>query len=128
MALASLSQALRFIIAGGFGVMLFCSILYILTEAVGMWYIASAIIASAVNCGSNFLLQKFWAFDRKNTNDIRRQAFKYVIMFASLFLANLILLYALVEYAHLWYVTAQAMVTISLSAISYLVSRRIFAN
>ncbi|MBU2265109.1 GtrA family protein, partial [Patescibacteria group bacterium] len=110
------------------GVLLYYLILYILTDVAGMWYMISAVIASVVNYGSNFVLQKFWTFRNKKTNDIHRQAFKYAIMVTSLFLANLLFLYMLVEYARLWYLVAQVIATILLTIISYLVSRRIFIN
>jgi putative flippase GtrA len=93
-----------------------------------MWYMASASIASVVNYGAKFLLQKFWTFRDKDTRAIRRQAGKYAVLALSLFVANLALLHVLVEYGHLWYITAQVIVTVPLTIVSYLVSRRIFAN
>ncbi len=123
-----LSQVMRFLSAGGLGVLLYYLILYILTDVVGVWYMVSAVIASIVNYSSNFVLQKFWTFENKETKNIHWQAGKYAAMMVSLFVANLLLLYVLVEYAHLWYLIAQVIVTILLTVISYLVSRRIFAN
>ena len=125
---SQLSQVMRFLSAGGLGVLLYYLILYTLTDVVGVWYMVSAVIASIVNCSSNFILQKFWTFENKDAKNIHWQAGKYAIMVASLFLANLFLLYVLVKYVHLWYLAAQVIITILLTVISYLVSRRIFAN
>jgi len=121
-------QILRFLGAGSVGLLLYFLILYFLTDVVGMWYMVSAAIASVVNYGSKFLLQKFWTFRNKNTETIHLQAGKYALLALLLFVANLALLHALVEYAHLWYLTAQAIATVPLTVVSYLVSRRIFAN
>ncbi len=123
-----LSQIMRFLSAGGLGVLLYYLILYILTDIADVWYMVSAVIASVVNYGSNFVLQKFWTFKNKNTINIYPQVGKYTVLMVSFFVANLFLLYVLVEYAHLWYLAAQVIVTILLTAISYLASRRIFAN
>ena len=123
-----LSQVLRFISAGGLGVLLYYSILYVLTDVAGVWYIASATIAFIVNCASNFGLQKFWTFKNKGIKNVTRQASQYLTMSIVFFAINLVLLYGLVEYARLWYLTAQALLTILLTTTSYFVSRRIFAN
>ncbi len=123
-----LTQVMRFLSAGGLGVLLYYLILYILTDVAGVWYMVSAVIASIVNYISNFVLQKFWTFKNKDTKNIHWQASKYAVMTVFLFVANLFLLYVLVEYARLWYLAAQIIVTILLTAISYLISRRIFAN
>jgi len=123
-----LLQVLRFISAGGVGVLLYYLILYFLTDMVGMWCIASATIAFIVNCASNFVLQKFWTFKNKRTRNVTRQASQYLTMSIILFAVNLVLLYGLVEYARLWYLAAQALLTIFLTATSYFISRRIFAN
>ena len=123
-----LSQVLRFISAGGLGVLLYYSTLYVLTDVAGVWYIASATIAFIVNYASNFGLQKFWTFKNKGIKNVTRQASQYLTMSIVFFAINLVLLYGLVEYARLWYLTAQALLTILLTTTSYFVSRRIFAN
>ncbi len=126
--LSQLPQIRRFLSAGGVGVLLYYLILYFLTDVVGVWYLASAVTASVVNYVSNFILQKFWTFENRGTRNIHEQAGKYAIMVAALFMANLLLLYLLVEYARLWYLAAQVIVTVFLTVISYSVSRRIFAS
>mgnify|MGYP001560508819 CR=1 FL=1 len=123
-----LPQVMRFLSVGGLGVLLYYPILYILTDLVGVWYIISAVIASVLDYGSIFILQKVWTFKNKNTEGMYGQAFKYSIMLASFFTANLILLYVLVEYGHLWYLAAQVVIAIPLSVVSYLLSRRIFSS
>lgn len=126
--LPQLLQIARFLSAGGLGVLLYYLILYILTDIVGVWYVVSAVIASIVNYSSNFILQKFWTFGNKDTRHIHRQAGKYVAMVAGLLVMNALMLYVLVEFVHLWYLAAQVIVTVLLTAASYLASRRIFAN
>ncbi len=121
-------RIIRFLSAGGLGVSLYYLILYTFTDLFGMWYIASAIIASLVNWASNFVLQKYWTFQNKDARDIRWQAVSYAVMAAVLFVSNLLLLYALVEYVHIWYLGAQVIVTVVLTVASYFVTRRIFSG
>jgi dolichol-phosphate mannosyltransferase len=121
-------QIVRFLCAGGAGVVLYYLILYTFTDLFKMWYILSAIFASIVNYVTNFILQRSWTFRNKGTKRIRRQASQYVILVGSIFVANLGLLYILVEYTHLHYLIAQVIVTGILTIISYLVSQRIFTT
>jgi len=129
MALApKLSQVMRFLSAGGLGVLLYYLTLYILTDIAGVWYMASAVVASIVNYSANFVLQKYWAFENKDAKNIHRQAGKYALMVMSLFAANLLLLYLLVEYAHIQYLIAQVIATIPLTITSYFATRAVFTG
>lgn len=123
-----LGRGVRFLSAGGVGLLLYYATLYLLTDLAGVWYIASALIASVVNYGSNFLLQKFWTFKNRDVENIPRQASAYAVLFVFISLSNLFLLYVLVEYVHLMYLVAQVPVTIVLTIISYVVTARIFAK
>ncbi len=121
-------QALRFISAGAVGVLLYFFILYALTDWLDVWYLASAIVASVVNWASNFILHKHWTFESHGLRNVRRQMGFYGLLMAALFFLNTALLYVLVEYAHLWYLGAQVIVTVVLTVISFVVSRVIFAE
>ncbi|TSC81809.1 MAG: dolichol-phosphate mannosyltransferase [Parcubacteria group bacterium Gr01-1014_20] len=123
-----LPKLLRFLGAGSFGIFLYYLILYLLTDVMGLWYMFSAVVASIVNYVSNFVLQKFWTFENKSRENILGQAGRYAIMFGGLFVANLTLLYVLVEYAHIHYFVAQVMITTLLTTVSYILSRQIFAK
>ncbi|MFH1207650.1 MAG: GtrA family protein [Patescibacteria group bacterium] len=122
-----LYETMRYLVAGGIGVSLYYLLLYTLTEYADWWYLLSAAIGSIANFTSNFLLQKFWTFRNKDRNTVRAQARKYAILYVSLFVANLALMFVLVTLMHIWYILAQIPVTIILSAVSYLISRKIFS-
>lgn len=121
-------QILKFLCAGTVGTILYYIALYTLTEVIEVWYLISSIFASILNYSSNFIFQKFWTFENHDTQALQRQVQCYVAMTAVLFATNTILLYVLVEYAHFWYITAQIIVTAITTAISFLISRRIFAR
>jgi putative flippase GtrA len=118
----------KFLGSGSVGVLLYYAILTLLTEVLGVKYIFSAVVASVVNFGSNFVLQKFWTFKNSEMSHVRQQAGRYAVLAITLALTNLLALYVLVEYAKLWYLGVQAVLTISLTVVSYLVTRKIFAH
>ncbi len=128
LALPRWSQVLRFLSAGAVGTLLYYVTLYGLTEYLKVWYVTSAIIAGILNYSSNFILQKVWTFQSKQLQGVHKEAGKYATLAAALFVLNVALLYALVEYAHLWYLAAQVIVTIVLTIISFFVTRWIFSH
>jgi len=121
-------EIMRFCIGGGMGLGVYYVALYVLTEFANLWYPISAIIGSIFNYGISFLFQKYWTFKNKDSAMIPKQVTFYFLMSVSLTFANSILLYLLVEYANLKYLIAQVIITVILSVISYLVTKRIFKH
>lgn len=121
-----LAQIVKFCVGGGAGVLVFYLVLYALTEWVGVWYLASAIVASVLNYGVNFFILKFWAFNSPDKKLIPLQAVKYFGMATGFSFANANLLYYMVEYFHLQYLVAQLVLTFALSVVSFVGSRWIF--
>jgi dolichol-phosphate mannosyltransferase len=124
--LSRLWQIVRFCIAGAAGVIAYYTALYCLTEYLGIWYILSSIVGFILNQTIGFVLHKFWTFKDKNTEYIRGQAFKYLMRGICTLGANSLLLYLLVDCFHLWYVGAQMLLTIILTLVNYIISKRIF--
>ena len=119
-------QVVRFSIVGALGVFTYYVLLYGLTEFAAMWYILSAVVAFTGYYIVNFLLQKFWAFQNKDKKYIKRQLIQFTIMAVGNWILNTSLLYVLVEYAHMWYILAQGILTIVVSIIAYFALRYIF--
>lgn len=117
---------LRFLGAGGFSVLLYYVLLFALTDVLEIWYMVSATAASLLKWVINFLLQKHWTFKNKDKDGVYKQAFQYSFLAGGLFLANLGFLYLLVEFGGIWYITAQAIIMLPLSLVSYVVTSRIF--
>ncbi len=124
----SVLQVVRYCIAGSVGVVVYYAVLYGLTEYAGFWYVASSVIGSVLNIVVNFLLQKFWTFQNKATHRVGRQLVLYSAMSTFFFFGNTVALYLLVTFLHLWYIAAQAIVTVVISVSSFGISRRIFSN
>lgn len=119
---------MRFGITGALATALYYGILYFLTEILGVWYLLSAIVAYIANITANFFIHKFWTFQNADTKKMRRQMMLYALMCIVFFLANTGSLYVLVSLMHVWYIKAQIILTLVLSAISYFLTKRIFAH
>lgn len=52
----------KFAVVGGFGTILAWSTVWLLTEAVGLWYMFSVMIATVITTISNFTLHYLWTF------------------------------------------------------------------
>ena len=121
-------QMTRFCVIGGLSVFIYYSLLYGCTEFLSIWYILSAFVAFVGYYATNFSLQKFWAFRDKSTRYIKRQLIQFTIMAIGNWIINTSLLYVLVEYAGLWYMFAQAILTVVVSVIAYFALRYIFTT
>jgi putative flippase GtrA len=118
---------MRFVLAGGPGVLLYYAVFYALTYMFGTWYLASSVVASFANQACNFGLQKFWTFRNMDVTVMGTQARNYAAMAATMFLANLGLLFLLVDSLGLRPLTAQLMATAMLTVASYFMTSKIFA-
>ncbi|MDO8593682.1 MAG: GtrA family protein [bacterium] len=116
----------RFLIVGSLSVVTYYALLWGLTEFAGVWYIASAIVAFVGYYFVNFLSQKYWAFKNKDRDALNRQLAQYTLMAVANWVINTVLLYVLVEYLHLHYMVAQAILTVLVSIIAYFGFKYIF--
>lgn len=121
-----LGQIVRFCLSGVVGVGSYYLVLYCLTEYLGVWYIVSATVATIVNYTSNFIFHKLWTFKDKSMDNVHMQVGKYITLVVGLYVFGTASLYLLVEFAHLWYIYTQLILTIVCTAISFAFSRRIF--
>jgi dolichol-phosphate mannosyltransferase len=121
--LISNKRLLKFAISGGISAVVSLSTLYLLTEQLGVYYLASSFIAYCFSFFTNFFLQKLWAF-----RDLEREK---TAMKMGLFLANsvfnlalnVLLMHLLVDYFHVWYLLAQCIVIGTLAVMNYTIYR-----
>lgn len=119
-------QAMRFLVSGGTALLVNLFVLYFLTEYVGLWYLISSILSFLVAFAANFLMQKYWVFQSADRGKTRRQLpLLFFVSVVNLGI-NTVLLYALVEYAHLWYLLGQVVTSAVIALESFLVFRWIF--
>ncbi len=118
------AQVIKFLIAGGTAFVLHISILYLLTEIFGMYYIVSNFCAFLVAFCVSFLLQKFWTFRNNSLEHLHLQIPLYLGMQVANISLNTVLLYVLVEFLHIWYLLAQIGITIVLAVGIYFLNKR----
>jgi len=100
---------IRYIIAGSIGAFVNLVSMYILTGVLQIWYVSSATLAFIVSLLVTFFIQKMWTFGDTlfQTKHAMRQAFFYTLSSVSFLVLNIVILYVLVEFFHLWYLFAQ---------------------
>lgn len=99
-------KILRFLISGGTTTVTEITLLYVLTE-LGLWYVFSLIVAFVVALLVSFTMQKFWTFENNGFDRISVQAPFYFINALGNLAVNAALLFVLVEYFQMWYLSAQ---------------------
>jgi glycosyltransferase involved in cell wall biosynthesis len=117
----------RFLIAGGATTFVSLTTLYLFTEYAHVWYLGSSAIAFVVSYLVNFSLQKFWTFKNMGAKAIRYQLPFHLSLALCNFALNTLLLFTLVEWAHVWYLLAQVLAAIVIAIDSFYFSRKIFS-
>lgn len=115
------AQVLRFLISGGCAAATHFGLLFVLTEFAHVWYLYSAAIGFCGGFFVSFTLQKFWTFAEMDIRRVKTQAPVYFLVALGNLGLNSLFVYALVEYAELWYMFAQVMVAALISIESFLV-------
>jgi len=123
---SGIRRILKFCISGIAGVSVYYLALYGLTEYLGFWYVASAMVAFVLNYGLNFILQRYWTFENKVADNVGRHLVLYSAMMLSFFAGNTMFLYIMVEYLQMWYMKAQVILTAIISILSFIFSGMIF--
>lgn len=99
-------QFIKYCVGGGLAFLVDLSLLYVLTEYFGFWYLWSATLSFVVTAIVNYTIQKVWTF-KNNDQAIAKQFFAFLsIQIIGLGLNNLTL-YCLVEFIGLWYIFAK---------------------
>lgn len=113
----------KYICSGGTAALVNLACLYIFTDIIGVWYVASAIMAFIVSHVYGFFMQKFWTFRERGWRRIQKQTAIYIIMGTAEFILTPVLIYTLVERFYLWYLLAAVVVMGGLAIINYSVNK-----
>ena len=122
-------QLVRFLGTGAVGAVLYYVVFF---SGIGFFgekhLLAWATVASVVNYVSNFVLQRWFAFDIRVREDLANHAVRYVVLAIGLTILNNILMHFFVASFHLWYVPAQFIAGAILTAVSWLASPLVYAT
>ncbi len=119
-------RILRFVITGGSAALVNLAALYMFTDFVGVWYLASEVLAFLIAFAFSFVLQKYWVFQSTESHKIKRQLPLHFATAGLNLVLNLSILYGLVEYAHIWYLLAQLIANAIVAFLSFFAFRWIF--
>jgi len=114
-------QIFKYIVAGGTAAVVDLSLLYLLTEFWGIWYLLSTILAFMGAFAVSFTLQKFWTFRDHAMDGIHKQLTMYFVVTAINLGLNTLFVYLLVEHGDLWYMLAQVIAGVTIAFESFLV-------
>ncbi len=114
----------RYITVGVFAVVFDITLLYVLTEIVGMWYLSAAVLAFIATFFVAFTLQKHWTF-RDSAGGYVRQGTSYFLIGVMNLGLNAVSLYIAVDILGLWYLGAQLVIMGFLAFVSFLANRHI---
>ncbi|MEK7584217.1 MAG: GtrA family protein [Patescibacteria group bacterium] len=105
------SELARYLGAGVVGAFVHFTVLYLVTDAVGLWYLWSTTIAFVTAFLVSFNLQKHWTFNDKECSKVYQQASMFFIIASINLAVNAAGMYLLVDIFHQWYLFAQVVVT-----------------
>lgn len=122
------TQIVKFIIAGGTAALANFTLLYGLTETVGLWYIFSATIAFIISFFVSFYLQRHWTFEVQSHDRMYRQMYIYFIVAVINLVINDVAMYLAVEFLGMWYMLAQFIIYALLAGSSFLIYKYFIFN
>lgn len=114
-------KLVRYIISGGTAAFVDLSLLFFFTSILHIWYLISAVFAFLIAFVVSFVLQKFWTFTDKSTENWKSQVVIYFIITSTNLGINTLLMYVFVDYIHIHYFLSQIIVSALIAFESYFV-------
>ncbi len=119
----------KFVLAGSIASLADLTVLYSLTEFFGVYYLVSAGFSFSFGFTVSFLLQKFWTFKNKKTNNLNIQILRYFLIFSVSLIVGIIILYFVVNKFGIYYIYGQILVDSNLAIGRFFISKYlIFKN
>ena len=103
----SIKQYLQFITVGGLGVIINLTLLFMLTEFLGIFYIFSEMIAFLIATIHNYFLNKVWTFKEKFRENSVQKLIQYLTVSLFGLMINLSILFIVVEFFGIWYIISE---------------------
>lgn len=115
-------KLIKFAIVGGSGSLVLLGVLFALTEWVGIFYLLSYSMAFLSAVISNYFLNTRWTFRAVAS---WAGLFKYLTISIITICFNLLMVWLLTEYMHLWYMLSAAIGIGTAFLINYVAARKI---
>jgi len=114
---------LRFGIVGATGTVIHLAVLYGLTDLIGLWYIASAVIAVVVAATNNYILNHIWTFKERKIESHRAGWLKYLLLVGLCDGIYIGLLAFFTELFGLWYILSAILSLLIVFPVRYNIAR-----
>lgn len=124
---AGLFTVMRFVVAGIAATGTNLVVFYILAHVMHVWYVLVTPLAYLIAFGVSFILQKYWTFRNREKNVLSQTVRYFIVVTVNLFF-NSLLVYVMVEFAHLYDVWAQALASLIIAVESFFIYRLIFRS
>jgi putative flippase GtrA len=121
-----IQQIVKFFIGGGPGVLVYYGFYYSLTDIFNIYFIFSSIIGSVPSILVSFVIKKYWVFENKNNEFIRKQLYHYLLLSIPTLFGNITLLWVLVDYLKFHFLLSQVALTLLFGTVGFIISRKIF--
>jgi dolichol-phosphate mannosyltransferase len=122
--LEKLKKFARFSLVGIFGTILNLAVLYFFTEIIGAHYIISGTIAFFIATVHNYIFNKIWTFEEELHRNFKIKYLKFIVTSIFSLMINLLVLYFLVDYLHIYYILSQLIAILAGSVSNYLLNQR----
>lgn len=119
-------RIIRYLFAGGAGFLVHLGVLFALSELLDVWYLLATTTGFIVAFVVSFSLQKFWTFRNNSIEKIKKQSVQYLFVAVLNLVMNNLLMFLLVEVAHLWQVYAQILTSGTIAIFSFVIYSFIF--
>lgn len=116
-------RILKFLVSGLIGLSVNLSIFRLLSH-LGVSYLTCSVVAFVAALFVGFILQKYWTFDGALSRQTHVQFLSYTILALTNLAVNTLIVYLLVEYAHMYPLLAQAIGAGSVAFVSYVLYQR----
>ncbi|HEV7449285.1 MAG TPA: ChbG/HpnK family deacetylase [Candidatus Paceibacterota bacterium] len=113
----------RFIMSGALAFAVNIALLYVFVDWLGWWYLYATVVAWVLSFTVSFAAQKWWTFKDSHAA-VGRQAGWYLALQGLNAVLNVVAMYVLVDFAHVWYIAAQVFVALALAVWTYFISHR----
>ncbi|MBI3631933.1 MAG: GtrA family protein [Candidatus Vogelbacteria bacterium] len=115
----------KYITTGVLSALIDFVLLYVFTEYLfNHRYILSAVFAFTVSLSVAFIIQKYWTFGDYSEHNIHGQLFSYLLTVIFILLLNLLILFLLVQYVHLYYLFAQLLAICVTGTVGFVINVR----
>ena len=115
-------QLVRYGISGVIGICTNILTLYFFTEVVGIWYLASAVLAFCITLVVTFSLQKYWTF-KDHEGELLTQGASYTVIAVTSLVVGTGALYIAVDVLGFWYLGSQAVIMCTLAGCNFLANK-----